>query len=194
MSIKSDGITSLLPRHFKIVDLAVKGLTAKQIADQLNIGQPQVSVILNSPTFKHEFALRRAMYEEKTTQEQVDGEDEIVKTLKEGARAAAEKLVGHIESPESSISLRSCTEILDRTGYAKKPDQTVINTGATIILASDDASRIVDSIEMDSEDEPTASMESSDTRPPVNSQPKIKVSSSNLSAPVDLGSNGGQKV
>jgi len=160
-------IASLTPRHLKIVDLAVKGWTEKQIAEFLGMGKQQVSIIFNSPTFKHEFAIRRSIFEEKMDKEQSDKEDEVAKLLKEGAIKAARTLVGHIDSADDSISVRSSTEILDRTGYSKKADKQIEVLGPTIVINNKDATRIIESIKLDNDDaetvsEPAKSTESSE--------------------------------
>lgn len=143
-------ITTLTLRHYKIVDYAIRGLTPNQIAEKINMSRSQVSVIMNSPTFKHECAIRRAIYEEKVDNKTVEEEDEVVKALKEGAINAAKKLVGHIESDNDKVSVRSCEAVLDRTGYAKKEDAKIA-IGPTIIIDEKSAKRIVESIELDKE-------------------------------------------
>lgn len=155
-------ITSLTLRHYKIVDYAIQGWTPNQISEKLKMSRSMVSVVMNSPTFKHECALRRAIYEDKIDDKTITDEDEVTKALREGAISAAHKLVGHIESTDDKVSVRSCAEVLDRTGYAKKED-TKIAIGPTIIINEKSAKRIIESIELDNE--PVELSESSDPTP-----------------------------
>lgn len=141
-------IKSLTPRHFKIVDLCVRGWAAIDIAKHLKMTGPSVSVIMNSPTFKHEFALRRAIFEDRDNQSIIDEEDEVTKTLREGARAAAQKLVQHIDSIEESISVKSCAEVLDRTGYIKKGDDKKTIIAPTIIINDKDGQKLAETMGM----------------------------------------------
>jgi hypothetical protein len=121
-----------------------------------------VSIIVNSPTFKHEFAMRRAIQENIADQRQVDEDDTVEKTLKEGARKAAEKLVGLIDSDEESISVKSCAEVLDRSGHGRVKEAQVPG-GPTIIINTDDAKIIQQTIEMEYGDKRPAGAESRDS-------------------------------
>ena len=141
-------IQSLTPRHLKIVDLAVKGWACQDIAKHLSMNKSAVSVIMKSPTFMHEFALRRAIFEERDCQSTIDEEDEVTKTLREGARRAAEKLVSHIDAIEGSISVKSCAEVLDRTGYIKKGDDKKTIIAPTIIINEKDGMKLAESMAM----------------------------------------------
>jgi len=141
-------IISLTPRHLKIVDLCVKGWPPKDIASHLGMSNYAISIIMKSPTFKHEFAIRRAIHEERDDGVDIREEDEVTKTLREGARAAAHKLVAHIDSVEDSISVKSCAEVLDRTGYTKKKDEVAAIIAPTIIINEKEGKALVESMEM----------------------------------------------
>ena len=144
-------LQTMSARHFKIVDLCVKGFTNKQIASELNMSQCAVSIIVNSPTFKHEFALRRAQRDELTDKEQIAGENEAMVILKEGAVNAAKRLVEHVDSVDETISVRSCAEVLDRTGSCKiiaKPQNTV---NSVIIINEEGAKLLVETMNMESD-------------------------------------------
>ncbi len=142
-------IISMNPRHFKILDYTIEGWTVPRIAEQLSMSRVQVSLVVNSPTFRHEYAIRRSIYEEQRNNEVIKEEDTVTQTLKDGAIEAAKKLVVHIDSPDDSISVRSCAEVLDRAGYHKKVDSAHNQTGPIIIVNTKDAALIVETIEMD---------------------------------------------
>jgi len=121
----------------------------QRIAETLGMTRTQVSIIVHSPTFKHEYALRRAIVEEREDKKVGEEEDEVLRTLKAGAVNAANKLVHHIDSIEDTISIRSCEAILDRSGYGKKVERGGdVNIGPTIVIGEKEARRIVESIEI----------------------------------------------
>lgn len=141
-------LKGLSHRHFRIVDLAVKGWSEKAIADYLGMGQRAVTLIFNSPTFRHELAIRRAVHEERDDKKQIAEEDEVAKTLQEGAKHAADKLIGHVDSFDDSISVKSCTEVLDRSGHGKKLENKNTVVVPTVIINNDDGKLLVESLGM----------------------------------------------
>ncbi len=149
MMAKDKSIIELTSRHFRILDLRIRGLGISDIARQIGMSRPMVSIIINSPTFKHELAMRRAIQEDMSNQHQVEEDDEVTKTLREGAKKAASKLVGHVSSMDAAISVRSCAEVLDRTGYTKKVEAgAAAAIGPTIVISGDDAKVLVETIEL----------------------------------------------
>lgn len=142
-------VASLTPRHLRIVDLSIKGLGINEIAEKLEMSRYMVSVVTHSPTFKHEFALRRAVQEDLAANTQVQEDDEVTRTLREGAILAAAKLVDHVGSGDEKVSERSCEAILDRTGYGKQREDVAAAVGPTIIISNEDSRRIIESLELD---------------------------------------------
>jgi len=151
-------IEQLTPRHFKILDYLIDGWTPKRISEKLFITQTQISVIMNSPCFKHQLAMRRALYEERKNEEQVEEEDEVMKLLKESAKMAAEKLKASISNVDAKIAIHASTEVLDRAGYGKvvKSASQTANIGPVLILSVKDANRIIETIELDNPKEQQA--------------------------------------
>ncbi len=142
-------IASLTPRHLKILDLCLQGWRNKDIADHFNMGQTQISIITNSPSFQHEFAMRRHGLEERFDDRDVENMDEATAELQKNATFAAQKLVKSLSSENELIVLKSASDILDRTGHAK-----VINEHKTITninISEDDSKRIVDALLLDRE-------------------------------------------
>ena len=64
-------ILTLNPRHLKILDLCLLGWANRDIANHLDMGENQISVIKNSPSFKHEFAMRRTNLEKHKNEKEV---------------------------------------------------------------------------------------------------------------------------
>lgn len=142
-------LEKLNARHYKILDLRMAGWKIQQIAGHLGMTRQQVSLVVNSPTFEHEFALQRARKEEIRDTEDVRGEDEVKTVLVEGAKKAAEKLVSTIGSDQEKNAIRSAAEILDRTGYAKTQRVEGGESQQIVVIGSDELSRLTKALEMD---------------------------------------------
>jgi len=141
-------INQLTPRHLKIVDLAIKGWAPGKIAKHLQMTPVAISMIMHSPTWEHEFALRRAIHEERDDNKQISDEDEVTRTLRDGAKRAAEKLVAHIDSTEESISVKSAEAVLDRTGYSRVREDKQSIIAPTIIINDKDSKVLLETIDM----------------------------------------------
>lgn len=145
------GIEKLNGRHYKILDLRIEGLGIQQIADHLGMHRNQVSIIVNSPTFEHEFALRRARKEETMDSESTAAVDEVQRALQEGALLAAEKLVKTIKSPGASDrdAGHAAEAILDRTGYPKTQRQEGGGGQQIVVIGADKLEKLTEALEMD---------------------------------------------
>lgn len=141
-------IKALTQRHYNILSLYYKGMSNKDIAKEVGIGYRQLSLLVNSPSFKHELSLRRAASQEREDQREEQREDEVIKTLRENTKKAVEKLVSHVENEDSKISLKASMEILDRAGYAKKEDKSSQQNGMKIVIDEKNAQIIVETITM----------------------------------------------
>jgi len=143
-------IEKLTPRHYRILDFAVAGLTSGEIAKNLSMTKAMVSIVMQSPSFQHQFALRRSKLEEKQDEHNANSIDEVKKVLQESAIDAARKMIGHMDSPNENVSLKSATEILDRTGYPKESKIAQSNEAVTqIIINSVDFANLKESLDLD---------------------------------------------
>lgn len=183
VTIMERSIKTLMPRHFKILDYLIDGWTAKMIGEKLGMGQSQLSVVINSPSFKHQLAMRRQLYEETKAEKQVEEEDGVMDILKKSARDAANKLKMSIKSTDEKIAVRASSEILDRAGYGKVINSGPANQniGPVLILSGKDANRIIETIELDNpretqaEDNQTEHCLGVDNSAPNTPQPVLSV-------------------
>lgn len=130
---KNSSILKLNPRHFKIIDLAVSGLTVQQIATQLDMSPRMVGVVINSPPVQHEIAVRRKAFEEDFDQKQAERESEVAGILQSSSNIAAKTLTGLLLSSNEAIKFKSAEAILDRTGHPRTSRSVSETAGGTVI-------------------------------------------------------------
>lgn len=141
MTHVADRIQTLLPRHFKIIDLASAGHDSRTIAQTLGMQPATISMILKSPLVQAEIARIRADNREASVlgmdRDAVLGKARSI--LEQACEKAAKKHEELLESPDASIQLRAASSILDRV-YGKTGEQRsslVVNiTGEQIQLLS----------------------------------------------------------
>lgn len=112
-------IQQLNPRHHKILEFVLRGWTNKEIASHFDMTQTNVSVVTRSPSFQHEVSLRRAQLEDMSNRQIVDSDQDITDAIREGAKAAVDRIIGCVQSVDENIAVRASTEILDRAGFPK---------------------------------------------------------------------------
>ena len=143
-------VRKLTQRHFVILDYALAGMQAVDIAKKLEMSPAQINNILRSPSFQHQFAIRRSSREEQIDSDGIlDLKDEVRSTLKANALAAAKKITTLMNCDDSKIALKSATEILDRSGYAKEMPKPADNsTSVNIVIGDKQAIVINDTLQM----------------------------------------------
>lgn len=143
-------IQHLSARHYRILDYVLVGLPNSKIAEKLNISSRLVRLVVRSPTFQHELAIRRQKVDGLVDIKVANDIDETAKALKDAGLKAAQKLIGCLDSGDENIQLKSATDILDRTGYPKATKQVGVVGGTNIIIDEKIGSLIIESLEMDS--------------------------------------------
>jgi hypothetical protein len=106
-----------------------------------------ISVIVNSPSFEHELAIRRNKMDEIVDNQIVDSTDEITRQIQEGARDAVRRLLGGIKSEDEAIAIKSSTEVLDRAGFPRV--NKIESKNVNVNISSEDAARIAETISLD---------------------------------------------
>jgi len=136
-------------RHYKIIDFCLRGFTNRQIAEQLSITDQAVSIIINSPIFKHELALRRSALSEIKDERIAVEEDDVARTLRDGAIKAAAKLVLNTNCGNPGAENSACEAILDRTGYSRVTKQENKSVGVQITITKELADVIRSTLDME---------------------------------------------
>jgi len=114
----SHQIQRMLPRHFKMVDLHVAGLTNRAVAEILGCTPTSVGMILRSPIVKKE--VERRIAEERdspngTIVQEIEAADNRARRIiEDNAPLAAQTMVDLMDSEDDSVKFRSSGSILDR--------------------------------------------------------------------------------
>ena len=120
------------------MDLAGKG--TNDIARELGLTAPRVSVIKGSPMYQSAIGLERdrlkELYREKQTDRLVSG-DPVEQVLKDNALEAARCKVELMNSGKSEfVRLAASGDILDRAGYKAHQDKTKVTVEITEKMAN----------------------------------------------------------
>jgi len=144
-------LQKLNPRHFIIMDLHISGMSAKAIAEKLEMSEMGVYTVVKSPQFQHEMAIRRERIS-KDVDENVafdrGTEEAALNKLKENALAAAGKLVMDMSSMNPAISQKAALEVLDRTGISRVNKLDVTERSISVNINADDALAIKETLAM----------------------------------------------
>lgn len=130
---KNNTLVALLPRHFKMLDLFLEGLSVGQVAERVGVSARMVGFVRKSPLFQGEFARRRRAIEDKHDEAVVISALNAGDRLAEASNNAADVLVTGLLDEDIQVQLRSAESILDRTGYGK---QTKTQNSSVSLIAN----------------------------------------------------------
>lgn len=132
-------ITRMLPRHFKILELALAGHAAKAIAESVGMERNSVSMVLRSPLFQAELTKRRRETVAENAEVARNDRDGILGrariTLENAVERAASRQVELLEADNEAVALKASTLILDRA-IGKAEEQTAPKVQITIEQAN----------------------------------------------------------
>ena len=124
-------LQQLNPRHFKMIDYCIEGKTNKQISELLSMSDRAVSLIIKSPNFQHELAMRRSAYTQDHDEKLAEQETSASQLLRDNATKAVQTLISGLQAGSEHIKLRSAESILDRSGHGR---QTKDNTSSSVVI------------------------------------------------------------
>jgi len=145
--MSANSIQQLNPRHYKILEFVLRGWTNKQIADHFDIAQGTVSVVTRSKSFQHEVSLRRAKLEALSNQRIVESDQDITDSIREGAKAAVDRIIGCVQSVDENIAVRAATEVLDRAGFPKV--SKIEHQSLSVTLTGNDLVKLQKALDLD---------------------------------------------
>lgn len=160
-------IQRLLPRHFKIIDLAAAGHDAKAIAETLQMSPASVGTVLRSPIVQSELARQRQRMQESEVLH-LDREATLGKArsiLELATEKAAKVHEQLLENPDPNVQLRAADKILDRVFGKDKEDRR-----AAVINISADQVQLLTIALKESNDERLATVHESPAASPAEGQ------------------------
>jgi len=130
-----NNLQRLLPKHFKVLDYCLAGLSTKAIATELNMSPLGVSNIVNSPRFQDELARRREEQNEIMDESKVTAISKVKEIFEEHAEEAARVHTDIIADDEAPLRARqdSANTILDKV-YGEEQGQS---RAAALVLNAD---------------------------------------------------------
>ncbi|MFA6691983.1 MAG: hypothetical protein WCR98_08390 [Saccharofermentanales bacterium] len=150
-------IQRLLPRHYQIIELYVSGLyTHQQIADIVGMkSRHGVTCIINSPAAQDLIAKKRASIsanrDNMIAQREVDVLDRAKRALEVASEDASRVLVEGLLDEDPRIRNKSANDILDRVGLARVSKEEKSVKGAVIVMDTETAARIQQTLELDND-------------------------------------------
>jgi transcriptional regulator len=139
-------IQKLNARHYKILELSLRGLTTGEIAKAVGLTTTAIMILQRSASFQHEIAMRRSQINEISNQRIVEETEDVSDSIKRATREAVKRLTSCISSDNEAIALRASTEILDRGGFPRT--QRNESKSFAINISSKDASIIQETLSM----------------------------------------------
>ena len=134
----------LLPRHYKILQLALAGHSNATIAKTLDMTSRSVSIIVQCPLFQGELKRKRENTDEADIL-RLDRDAHLGKVrsfMEQEAGTAAETIVGLMASDDQNLQLRSAKEILDRV-FGKSDSKKDGTNGVINISISGDQTALL---------------------------------------------------
>lgn len=160
----------LLPRHHKILQLALAGHSNAVIAKTLGITSRSVSIVLQCPLSQSELKRRRENTDE-TDMLRLDRDAHLGKVrsfMEQEVGTAAETIVGLMGSDDQNLQLRSAKEILDRV-FGKVDGGKDGNNGVVNISISGDQTALL-ILALKESPNGKNSIRSADVRTPVSAE------------------------
>lgn len=154
----STAITSLLPRHYKIIDLFLDGIYKhSEIAEEVGVTSVTVKNVLAMPAAQDIIARRRKAKEEikdtVSARTELDSVDDARRVLNENARVAAEVLIDSLFCEDDRIRTKGANDVLDRVGVSRVMKNENTNKSAVLVIDTEMADRILSTLKLDSDED-----------------------------------------
>lgn len=139
-------INALSQHHYKMLEYCLRGWTNAQIAEAVGMSSPQVSLVLSSPCFQHELAMRRGQLTELSNQEIVAADAEVTAEIRRHTLEAAKRLgaIVHDDAAKHADQIRAAEAILDRGGQPRVQRQE--SKGTVLMLSAADLQLLQESL------------------------------------------------
>lgn len=107
-------LKTLLPRHYRILDLLLEGKSNVEVAEAVGMSSGAISAINASPLFQHELAKRRDHLRKVHEDTSVQSIHKARSILNEAAGRAAGLLSDQVDHADPNVAQRASVNILDR--------------------------------------------------------------------------------
>lgn len=125
----------LLPRHFAIIDMMLRGLGPTEIGAALQLTPGAISTISKSDLVQEELARRRSGLERRIEEETAIATKTAREQLEGFAEPAVAKLGQLLEAQDQKVQLRAAEAILEKVwGRDAKATQPIIITAENLQL------------------------------------------------------------
>lgn len=141
-------IHKLNARHFRVLDLVLEGKSNKDIAAEVRMGESAVSVLVRSPSFQHELAIRRGVRDAMVDEKAVHDLEPAMNELRKNALLAAQRITDGLHEEGFGNRKAAAVEVLDRVGITKVNKSEVDIKAAHVILSSEDAKVLQETLRM----------------------------------------------
>lgn len=119
-------IERLLPRHYKILELASEGHGRKEIAQVMGMTPEAIGQILNAPLVQNRLAELRVDREKTRKENLAQGVHKAQQILEEASSQAAQTHVDLLTHDDARVRQNSANAILDRVLENKSNASTVV--------------------------------------------------------------------
>ena len=124
----------MLPRHQKIMELALAGHGVKEIAQAVGMTAQGIGLIMRAPIFQQAIAQRRDRREKRVDEDLSEALTKAKDVIEDAAVGAAETQVSLLEAEDDTVRLASSKAILDRA-FGDVDKKSGGSGAQTIVLA-----------------------------------------------------------
>jgi len=140
-------IQKLSARHYKIIELCLRGWTPKDIAEHLGMSQQWISTVINGPTFQYQLAEQRSKLNDRRDQDIVEQTGRVDEAIASHTMAAVDRLGLVVSNGKDGDAIRAADSILDRGGHARV--QKTEQRSVSVTIDAEDAKLITETLQMD---------------------------------------------
>lgn len=140
-------IQKLSARHYKILELCLRGWIVKDIAEHCDMSAQQVSDVVNSPSFQYQVAQRRSKLDDVVDSDIVEQTQKVDQAIAKHTMAAVNRLGLVISAGKDGDAIRAADSVLDRGGHARV--QKTEQRSVSITIDAEDAKLIAETMKMD---------------------------------------------
>lgn len=160
-------IKRMMPRHFRMIDLHVAGLSNVDIAKTLECTPQSVGIVLRSPIVRKEIQRQLSIKSDGSIEQDLDAfASRALAALEESSEKAANTQIDLLESDDDSVKLRASSSILDRVLGKPEPQHASEGAHIKIEINTQDAQLLMVALQESKE----ISSHAKDTQPTADGQ------------------------